>query len=94
MRNGGLAGYKATLYEQAGFSRADVVARTVLGILYGTIASEKYTVEEDGLDLSMRGFGWSLAMIPLCYVVLMLIVGLDEATSKQPPLAATRLGSA
>ena len=33
-------------------------------------------------------------MIPLCYVVLMLGVGWDEATSKQPPLAATRLGSA
>ena len=96
MRNGGLAGNKATLYEQAGFSLADVVARTVFGILYGNIASEKYTVEEDGLDLSMRGFGWFLAMIPLCYVVvvLLLIVGLDEATSKQPPLVATRLVSA
>jgi hypothetical protein len=33
-------------------------------------------------------------MIPLCYVVLLLIGGLKEATSKQPPLAATRLGSA
>ena len=75
--NGGLAGNKATLYEQAGFSLADVVARAVFGILFGTIVSEKYTVEEDGLDLSMRGFGWSLAMIPLCYVVvvLLLIVG-------------------
>ena len=53
--NGGLAGNKATLYEQAGFSLADVVARAVFGILFGTLAAEKYTVEEDGLDLSMRG---------------------------------------
>jgi hypothetical protein len=35
-----------------------------------------------------------VVMIPLCYVVLMLIVGSNEATSKQPPLTATRLGSA
>ena len=33
-------------------------------------------------------------MILFCYVVLLLIVGLDEATSKQPPLVATRLVSA
>ena len=39
--NVGLAGNKATLYEQAGFSLADVVARTVFGILFGNIASEK-----------------------------------------------------
>ena len=29
-----------------------------------------------------------------CYAGLMLIVGLKEGTSKQPPLAATSLGSA
>ena len=53
--NGGLAGNRATLYEQADFSLADVVARAVFGILFVTLAAEKYTVEEDGLDLSMRG---------------------------------------
>jgi hypothetical protein len=49
-------------------------------------------VEVDDLDQSVRWFWWSLVRIPLCYVVLMLIVGLNEATSEQPPLAATRLG--
>ena len=42
--NGGLAGNETTLYGQAGFSLADVVARTVFGILFGTIVSEVYTV--------------------------------------------------
>ena len=92
--NVGLAGNKATLYEQAGFSLADVVAKAVFGILFGAIASEKLTVEEEGLDLSVRWFGWSLAVIPLGYVVLMLIVVWKVATSKQRPPAATRLVSA
>ena len=63
--NVGLACNKATLYEQIGFSLADVVAKAVFGILFGAIASEKLTVEEEGLDLSVRWFGWSLAVIPL-----------------------------
>ncbi len=66
----------------------------VFGILICAIASVKLTVEEDDLDRSVRWFWWSVATIPLCYVLLMLIVGLNEETSKQPPLAATRLGSA
>ena len=36
----------------------------------------------------------SLAMTPFCYVALILRLGLNKATSKQPPLAATRLVSA
>jgi hypothetical protein len=92
--NLGPAGNKATLYEQIGFSLADVVAKAVCDILIGAIASEKYTMEEDDLDLSVRWLWRSLAMIPFCYVVLMLSVGLNEATTKQPPLAATRLVSA
>ena len=44
---------------------ADVVAKAVFGILFGAIASEKFIVEEEGLDLSVRWFGWSLAVIPL-----------------------------
>ena len=73
---------------------ADVVEKGVFGILICAIASVKLTVEEDDLDRSVRWFWWSVATIPLCYVLLMLIVGLNEETSKQPPLAATRLGSA
>jgi hypothetical protein len=37
--NGGLAGNKAALYEQAGFSLAYAIARAVFGILFGTLAS-------------------------------------------------------
>ncbi len=59
--NVGLAGNKATLYEQAGFSLAVVVVRTVT---------------------------------TSCYVALILRLGLNKATSKQPPLAATKLVSA
>jgi len=70
------------------------VAKAVFGILIWAIASVKLTVDETDLDRSVRWFWWSVATIPLCYVVLMLIVGLNEETSKQPPLAATRLGSA
>jgi hypothetical protein len=92
--NVGLAGNKATWDEQIGFPFADVVAKAVFGILFGAIASEKLTVEEEGLDLSVRWFGWSSAVIPLGYVGLMLIGGWKKATSKQRPPAATRLGSA
>ncbi len=73
--NVGLAGNKATWYEQIGFSLADVVAKAVFGILIWAIASEGYTLEEDDLDLNVRWCWWSLAMIPFCYVGLMLIVG-------------------
>ena len=59
--NVGLAGNKATLYEQIGFSLADVVAKAVFGILIGAIASGKSTFVKDDLDLSVRWFWWSLA---------------------------------
>ncbi len=62
--NVGLAGNKATLYEQIGFSLADVVAKAVFGILIGAIASGRYTLVEDDLDLSVRWFWWSVAMNP------------------------------
>ena len=88
--NVGLAGNKATLYEQIGFSLADVVAKAVFGILFGAIASEWYTLEEDDLGMSVQWFWWSLAMIPFCYVGLMLIVGWKVASSKQRPPSATR----
>jgi len=35
-------------------------------------------------DLSVRWFWWALAMLPFCYVVMTLVGGLNEATSKQP----------
>ena len=35
-------------------------------------------------DLSVRWFWWAAAMVPFCYVVATLVVGLNEATSKQP----------
>ncbi|CAE8693953.1 unnamed protein product [Polarella glacialis] len=45
-------------------------------------------------DLSVRWFWWCLSMIPFCYVVFTLAVGLAEATSKQPSPAAASLASA
>jgi bacteriorhodopsin len=35
-------------------------------------------------DLTVRWFWWALAMLPFCYVVMTLVGGLNEATSKQP----------
>merc|ERR1712025_1247986 len=35
-------------------------------------------------DLSVRWFWWALAMVPFAYVVITLVAGLNEATSKQP----------
>ena len=45
-------------------------------------------------DLSVRWFWWFMAMIPFCYIVHMLVVGLNESTSKQPSPAAASLVSA
>merc|ERR1712150_435091 len=42
-------------------------------------------------DLAVRWQWWFLAMIPFCYVVATLVVGLGEATSKQPSAAASAL---
>merc|ERR1712083_932467 len=35
-------------------------------------------------DLTVRWMWWALAMVPFAYVVLTLVAGLNEATSKQP----------
>jgi len=45
-------------------------------------------------DLAVRWFWWALAMIPFCYVVKELMVGLSEATSKQGSETASMLVSA
>merc|ERR1711893_263705 len=45
-------------------------------------------------DLSVRWFWWKLAMVPFCYVVFQLVVGLSAATSKQASSAASSLISA
>merc|ERR1712227_853507 len=42
-------------------------------------------------DLAVRWQWWFLAMIPFTYVVGTLIVGLGEATSKQPSAAVSAL---
>jgi bacteriorhodopsin len=43
----GLAGATATVYEQIGYSVADVVAKAVFGVLIWAIATEKSHVEEE-----------------------------------------------
>ncbi|CAE8721629.1 unnamed protein product [Polarella glacialis] len=48
IKNVGLAGPKATMYEQVGYSIADVVAKAVFGVLIWAIAAEKSTMEESG----------------------------------------------
>jgi len=48
IKNFGLAGTTATMYEQIGYSIADVVAKAVFGVLIWAIASEKSAVEESG----------------------------------------------
>lgn len=35
-------------------------------------------------DLAVRWLWWALAMVPFCYVVMTLAMGLNEATDKQP----------
>ncbi len=44
----GLAGAKSSMYEQIGYSLADVIAKAVFGVLIWAIASEKSAVEESG----------------------------------------------
>ncbi|CAE8639376.1 unnamed protein product [Polarella glacialis] len=44
----GLAGPAATMYEQVGYSLADVLAKAVFGVLIWAIAAEKSAVEESG----------------------------------------------
>jgi len=45
-------------------------------------------------NLAVRWFWWALAMVPFCYVVFQLVVGLSEATGKQASSAASSLISA
>ena len=51
IKNVGLAGNKATMYEQIGYSLADVLAKAVFGVLIWAIASEKSAMEDDEKDL-------------------------------------------
>ena len=44
----GLAGPAATMYEQVGYSLADVLAKAVFGVLIWALASEKSAIEESG----------------------------------------------
>ena len=48
VKNVGLAGATATMYEQLGYSVADVTAKAVFGVLIWAIAAEKSKFEEDG----------------------------------------------
>ena len=48
IENVGLAGSTAIMYEQIGYSIADVIAKAVVGVLIWAIASEKSAVEESG----------------------------------------------
>jgi bacteriorhodopsin len=43
--------------------------------------------------LLVRWFWWALAMVPFCFVVFQLMVGLNEATSKQASSTASALVS-
>lgn len=45
-------------------------------------------------SLGIRWFWWTAAMIPFCYVVESLVVGLSEATAKQPSSAAGLVSAA
>ncbi|CAE8623780.1 unnamed protein product [Polarella glacialis] len=47
----GLAGPRATMYEQVCYSIADVMAKAVFGVLIWAIAAEKSAVEESGKQL-------------------------------------------
>jgi len=54
-----------------------------LGVAAGLMVALGYPGEIQD-DLGVRWFWWALAMVPFCYVVLTLVSGLGEATSKQP----------
>jgi len=49
IKNVGLAGPVATMYEQIGYSCADVVAKAVFGVLIWAIAAEKSRIEDEGV---------------------------------------------
>jgi len=48
IKNFGLAGTSATMYEQIGYSVADVLAKAVFGVFIWAIAAEKSRLEEEG----------------------------------------------
>jgi bacteriorhodopsin len=48
IKNVGLSGPVATMYEQIGYSLADVVAKAVFGVMIWAIAAEKSRIEEEG----------------------------------------------
>ena len=48
IKNVGLAGPTATMYEQIGYSVADVMAKAVFGVLIWAIANEKSRLEGEG----------------------------------------------
>jgi len=52
IKNIGLAGPVATMYEQVGYSIADVVAKAVFGVMIWAIAAEKSRIEEEGALLT------------------------------------------
>merc|ERR1712018_814914 len=54
-----------------------------LGVASALMVSLGYPGEIQD-DLSVRWQWWSMAMVPFCYVVFSLVVGLNEATDKQP----------
>jgi bacteriorhodopsin len=49
VKNLGLAGTDATMYEQVGYSIADIVAKAVFGVMIWAIAAGKSAEEEKGL---------------------------------------------
>jgi len=48
IKNVGLAGPVASMYEQIGYSIADVVAKAVFGVMIWAIAAEKSSIEQQG----------------------------------------------
>merc|ERR1711904_126942 len=64
--------------------KADTVALSwKLGLASAVMVALGYPGEIQD-DLSVRWFWWALAMVPFAYVVITLVAGLHEATSKQP----------
>lgn len=64
-----------------------------LGVASGLMVALGYPGEIQD-DPSGRWLWWALAMIPFLYVVSTLAVGLNEATGKMPPSAASLTGYA
>merc|ERR1719231_529002 len=56
---------------------------TVLGVLSGLMILNGYPGESSG-DASTRWTYWTLSMLPFCYIVYTLFVGLKESQDAQP----------